>query len=242
MVLDAAGRQVLVELCRVEEGVLARALPSRGREEEVAGWDTAGMPRGVWRAGGAVVGPWWGRWRSDVACVRHGAPGCRYGWYAARWKRACERHARWGPDADADGVPEHLALHEVPEVVRAQRRWAGMTRRAARSGVDPGEVFGVAWAVVCRWWESAPAWEREEIWPRRLHAVAGGDAGDDFLWRRVAGRDAVTFPDSRIAPAVTGSRPLAEFCFEAWVRATSSVDCFYIDQVYIEFHVDTRSG
>ncbi|WP_126644121.1 hypothetical protein [Embleya hyalina] len=106
------------------------------------------------------------------------------------------RHARWGPDADADEVPEHLDLREVPEVVQARRRWAGVVRRATRAGVDPSEVFGVAWAVVCRWWESALSWEREVIWPRRLHAVAGGDAGGDFAWWRVVGRDAVVFPEA----------------------------------------------
>ncbi|MFE5332181.1 hypothetical protein ACFRCG_37945, partial [Embleya sp. NPDC056575] len=31
-------------------------------------------------------------------------------------------------------------------------RWAGVERRAARGGVDAGEVFGIAWAVVCRRW------------------------------------------------------------------------------------------
>ncbi|MFD7623460.1 DNA-binding protein, partial [Streptomyces sp. NPDC059802] len=38
-------------------------------------------------------------------------------------------------------------------------------------------------------------WEREEIWPRRLHLVAGGDAGGDLEWWRVVGRDAVIFPE-----------------------------------------------
>ncbi|MET7304139.1 DNA-binding protein [Embleya sp. NPDC005575] len=193
-VLDTAGRQVLAQLCGVEEEVLARALPSWGREEdEVAGWGTAGMPRGMWRVGGAVVGPVAFGCRL-CAARRTGGP-VRVVRYAARWERVCVRHTRWSSDADADGVPEHLELHEVPEAVRAQRRWAGVARRAVRAGVDPGEVFGVAWAVVCRWWESALLWEREEVWPRRLHAVAGGDAGGDFEWWRVVGRDAVTFPE-----------------------------------------------
>ncbi|MFE2867028.1 hypothetical protein [Embleya sp. NPDC059259] len=66
-------------------------------------------------------------------------------------------------------------------------------------------MFGVAWAVVCRWWESALQWEREEIRPRRLHAVAGGDAGGDFEWWRVVGRDAVTFPEVvAVADALLG--------------------------------------
>ncbi|WP_406292069.1 DNA-binding protein [Embleya sp. NBC_00896] len=193
VVLDAAGRRVLVELCGVGEEVLGRALPSWGREEdEVAGWGTAGMPQGMWRVGGAVVGPVAFGCRL-CAARRTGGP-VRVVRYAARWERVCVRHGRWGLDADAGGVPEHLDLREVPEVV-ARRRWAGVARRAARAGVGPGKVFGVAWAVVCRWWESALHWEREEVWPQRLHAVAGGDAGGDFGWWRVVGRDAVVFPE-----------------------------------------------
>ena len=58
VVLDAAGRRVLTELCRAGEEALARALPSWGREEdEAAGWGTAGVPQGLWRVGGAVAGP-----------------------------------------------------------------------------------------------------------------------------------------------------------------------------------------
>ncbi|WP_439673364.1 hypothetical protein [Embleya sp. MST-111070] len=79
-------------------------------------------------------------------------------------------------------------------------------------------MFGVAWAVVCRWWESVLTWEREEIWPRRLHAVAGGDAGGDFAWWRVVGRDAVVFPEVvAVADAFGGASgtvapPLAWHC------------------------------
>jgi len=48
VVLDAAGRRTLMELCGVEEEVLARALPSWGREEgEAAGWGTVGVPQAV---------------------------------------------------------------------------------------------------------------------------------------------------------------------------------------------------
>ncbi|MFE3947530.1 DNA-binding protein [Streptomyces sp. NPDC059118] len=98
-------------------------------------------------------------------------------------------------DADADQPHEYLDLRGVPEVAAAQRRWAGVVRRAVRAGVDSGEVFGLAYAVVARWWEGAYGWEREEIWPRRLHLVAGGDAGVDLEWWRVVGRDAVIFPE-----------------------------------------------
>ncbi|MEU6242787.1 hypothetical protein [Streptomyces sp. NPDC047024] len=37
--------------------------------------------------------------------------------------------------------------------------------------------------------------ERETIWPRRLHQVAGGDAGGDLERWRVVGRDVVVFPE-----------------------------------------------
>ncbi|WP_324605958.1 hypothetical protein [Streptomyces sp. CNS654] len=46
-----------------------------------------------------------------------------------------------------------------------------------------------------RWWDQAFGWERETIWPRRLHLVAGGDAGGDLEWWRIVGRDAVVFPE-----------------------------------------------
>lgn len=96
--------------------------------------------------------------------------------YAARWERVCVRHGRWQLDADADQPLEDLDLRGVPEVVAAQRRWAGVARRAVRAGAECGEVFALAHAVVARWWDEALYWEREEIWPRRLHQVAGGDA------------------------------------------------------------------
>jgi hypothetical protein len=55
----------------------------------------------------------------------------------------------------------------------------------------------LAHAVVCRWWGQALAWERERIWPVRLHQVAGGDAAADgkFWWWRAVARDAVIFPE-----------------------------------------------
>jgi hypothetical protein len=72
-----------------------------------------------------------------------------------------------GLDADADRAPEHLELREVPVVAR----W---------------------W---CRWWDPALWWGREEVWPRRLHAVAGGNAGDDLERWRVIRSDTAVFPE-----------------------------------------------
>ncbi|MFE2302450.1 hypothetical protein ACFXAW_30150 [Streptomyces sp. NPDC059445] len=43
--------------------------------------------------------------------------------------------------------------------------------------MEPEQVFALAHVVVARWWDEALSWEREEIWPRRLHRLAGGDAG-----------------------------------------------------------------
>lgn len=56
-------------------------------------------------------------------------------------------------------------------------------------------MFGLAHAVVARWWEQAYGWERETVWPRRLHQVADGDAGGDLERWRIVGRDAVVFPE-----------------------------------------------
>ncbi|MFF5408597.1 hypothetical protein ACFY8K_37935 [Streptomyces misionensis] len=104
------------------------------------------------------------------------------------------RHGRWPLDADADQPLEHLDLQGLPEVVAAQRRWLLVGRRAVRAGAEPERVFALARGVAARWWEQAYGWERETIWPRRLHLVAGADAGVLERWR-VVGRDAVVFPE-----------------------------------------------
>ncbi|WP_406841109.1 DNA-binding protein [Streptomyces sp. AHU1] len=116
--------------------------------------------------------------------------------YVPRWRRVCIRHGRWLLDADADQPLEHLALRQLPEVVAAQRRWAKVARRAVGAGVEPEQVFALAHAVVARWWDEALSWEREEIWPRRLHRLAGGDAGTELAWWRIVGRDAAVFPEA----------------------------------------------
>lgn len=94
---------------------------------------------------------------------------------------------------------EYLDLRGCPQVVAAQQRWAGVARRAHRAGVEPGQVFGLASAVVCRWWEESVHWEQEQIWPARLHQVAGARAGTDpaqgLGWWRAMARDALVFPE-----------------------------------------------
>ncbi|GAB2884996.1 DNA-binding protein [Streptomyces mayteni] len=194
VLLNAAGRRLLVQLCGVEEVVLARALPSWGRDESAFA-DQDDGPRAVWRVGGTVVGPV--VFGCRLCAARRTGVAVRVVRYAQRWERLCGRHGRWGLDADADHGLEHLDVRSVPEVVAARRRWVGVTRRATRAGVGPERVFGLAYAVVCRWWEQALEWEPERIWPARLHAVAGGDAtaGGRFWWWRVVARDAVIFPE-----------------------------------------------
>ncbi|MFJ2847751.1 hypothetical protein ACIPD2_40010 [Streptomyces griseofuscus] len=61
--------------------------------------------------------------------------------------------------------------------------------------MEPQQAFTLAHAVVARWWEQALYWEQEEIWPRRLHHLAGGNAGSRLAWWRVVGRDAALFPE-----------------------------------------------
>lgn len=84
----------------------------------------------------------------------------------------------------------------------AQRRWAKVARRAARAGAEPERVFALAYAVVTRWWEQALHWEREVVWPRRLHQVAGGNAGTELERWRIVGRDTVIFPEVAVADAL----------------------------------------
>ncbi|MET7665908.1 DNA-binding protein [Streptomyces sp. NPDC005463] len=193
VLLNAAGRQLLAGLCGVKEDVLARALPSWARKDAKLPAEEDGVPAAAWRIGGAVAGPVAFGCRL-CAARRTGTTG-RVVRYAPLWSRVCGRHGRWLLDADTDQPLEHLDVRHLPEVVAAQRRWAGVARRAVRAGAEPERVFALAHAVVARWWEQALHWERETIWPRRLHHVAGGDAGSDLERWRVVGRDAVVFPE-----------------------------------------------
>lgn len=193
MLLNALGRQVLAAVCGVEEYVLARALPSWGQEDAKLSAGKDGVPAAAWRIGGAVAGP--AAFGCRLCVARRTGTAVRVVRYAPRWERVCVRHGRWLLDADADQVLEHLDLRSLPEVVAAQRRWAKVARRAVRAGAQPERVFALAHAVVARWWEQALSWEREVIWPRRLHQVAGGNAGTELEWWRIVGRDAVVFPE-----------------------------------------------
>ncbi|MFD8233043.1 hypothetical protein ACFV20_14350 [Streptomyces sp. NPDC059696] len=172
--------------------MLARALPSWGEEDAQLRVEDED-PLGLWRVGGAVAGPVaFGR---RLCTARRTGAAVRVVRYAPRWERVCMRHGRWLLDADAHQPLEHLDLRGLPEVVEAQRRCARVARRAVRAGAETERVFALARAVMARWWEQAFGWEREAIWPRRLHHVAGGDAGGDLERWRIVGRHAVVFPE-----------------------------------------------
>ncbi|KPI22257.1 hypothetical protein OV320_1668 [Actinobacteria bacterium OV320] len=193
VLLNAAGRQLLAGLCGVEEDVLARALPSWGQEDAKLSAGKNGVPAAAWRTGGAVAGPV--AFGCRLCAARRTGTAVRVVRYAPRWERACIRDGRWLLDADADQPLEHLDVRGVPEVAAAQRRWTGVARRAVQAGAEPERVFALAYAVVARWWEQALHWEREAVWPRRLHQVAGGNTGTELERWRIVGRDAVVFPE-----------------------------------------------
>ncbi|MFF3336934.1 DNA-binding protein [Streptomyces sp. NPDC002888] len=193
VLLNAAGRQLLAGPCGVTEDVLARALPSWGQEDAKLPAGKNGVPAAAWRIGGAVAGLV--AFGCRLCAARRTGTAGRVVRYASRWQRVCVRHGQWLLDADADQPLEHLDLRGVPEVAAAQRRWAGVARRAVRAGAEPERVFALAHAVVARWWEQALNWDRETVWPRRLHQVAGGNAGGDLARWRIVGRDAVVFPE-----------------------------------------------
>ncbi|MFI7296918.1 DNA-binding protein [Streptomyces sp. NPDC050121] len=208
IVLNEAGRAVLAELCRVEPAVLARALPAFTVDDpKISTGREAALPQARWRAASAVAEEAAFACRSCTA--RRTGRAQRAVRYLPRWQRVCVRHGRWLLDADADQPLEHLDLRGVPEVAAAQRQWAGVARRAVRAGVAAEQAFTVAHAVVARWWDEALHWEQEEIWPHRLHRVAGGNAGPRLGWWRIAGRDPVIFPevvavaDALLDPAMT---------------------------------------
>ncbi len=194
VLLIAAGRALLARLCGIDEETLRHALPSWEHEEDgLSSPAKADAPQALWRAGSAVIGPV--AFGCRLCTGRRTGQSVRVVRYAERWERVCGRHRRWLLDADADQPLENLDLRGSPETVAAQRRWGAVGRRAQRAGVEPGKVFALARAVVCRWWEHSLHWEQEEMWPHRLQQASCGKVGGDVeRWRAVA-RDAVIFPE-----------------------------------------------
>jgi hypothetical protein len=201
VLLNPAGRQLLARLGGVDEQDLVRALPafgddpqpaSPGRPGKAAG---SGKPAGWWKV--ASAGPHgpvaYGCRLCTAARTGHDTVVVRY---VAPWQRVCTRHQRWMLTCGDGHRHRNLDLRAAPEIAAAQQAWPKVARTAAAAGADPGRVFALAHAVVCAWWEQALEWEPERIWPARLHAVAGGDAGQRFWWWRIIARDAVAFPET----------------------------------------------
>ncbi|MBL1090478.1 TniQ family protein [Streptomyces sp. 9-7] len=214
IVLNEAGRGVLAELCGVEPTVLARALPAFTVDDpKISTGREAALAQARWRSAGAVAGE--AAFACRLCTARRTGQAPRAVRYVPRWQRVCVRHGRWLLDADADQPLEHLDLRGVPEVAAAQRRWAGVARRAVRAGVEAEQAFTVAHAVVARWWEQALHWEQEEIWPHRLHWLAGGNAGPRLGWWRIVGRDAAIFPEVVTVAQVLLEPEMAELAWQA---------------------------
>ncbi|WP_230424323.1 TniQ family protein [Streptomyces radicis] len=224
ILFNPAGQQLLARVGGAAPASLARALPSWARgPADVA---EAGEPEPLarWRVASAAGGPVAFGCRLCVA--RRTGRADAVVRYAQGWQRVCGRHHRWLLDADGGCGLEYLNLSGCPEVEAAQRRWGVVARRASRVGLEPEQVWSVASAVVCRWWDQALEWELERIWPARLHMVAGGDATADgrFWWWRAVARDAVVFPEVVTVAGTLGDPAMAELVWrdsgggDRWVR------------------------
>lgn len=201
VLLDAVAQEQLAGWCGVPAGHLARALPSwaagppalAGREGDGRGWMR-------WHTGGLEWGPVVAG--CGLCAARRGAGG-RVWVYGPQWRRLCVRHGRWLLEP---GMGHPLGWVDVAPVAgelgRAQRRWARVARAAQEGGAAPREVFALARAVVCWWWEREEFWAREAVWGPRLEqvrAAAVWRVGDRAGWGmeqwRLLMRDAVVFPE-----------------------------------------------
>ncbi|MCT9010509.1 Helicase associated domain protein [Streptomyces rhizosphaerihabitans] len=133
--------------------------------------------------------------------------------YRQPWQRWCGRQGRW-LFAVGDGHPLEFADVSTlgAELAQANRRWGRV--KTAAAGAAPGEVFALARAVVCRWWELEDFWARETVWGPRLAGVAestqrrcGNVPGwGEAQWRLLV-RDCVVFPEVvAVAAALVDTR------------------------------------
>ncbi|MFF3467584.1 Helicase associated domain protein [Streptomyces sp. NPDC002619] len=90
----------------------------------------------------------------------------------------------------------------VAELVRALRVWGRVARAGVAAGAVPRDVFELARAVVCGWWEQEEFWEREAAWGSRLEQVVAATrrwcpdpAGWGVQQWRLLVRDVVVFPE-----------------------------------------------
>ncbi|MFF7763970.1 transposase [Streptomyces griseorubiginosus] len=200
VLLDSVAQEEVAGWCRVPVGHLARALPSwSAGPQALADRDGRGWMR--WRAGVLEWGPV--VLGCGLCAARRGGGWQRVWVYGPQWRRLCVRHGRWLLEP---GGGHPLRWVEVAglggELGRAQRRWAGVARAAGEAGAAPQEVFALARAVVCWWWEREEFWARETVWGPRLEQVMTATArraGDPVGWGveqwRLLVRDAVVFPE-----------------------------------------------
>ncbi|WP_406349826.1 Helicase associated domain protein [Streptomyces sp. NBC_00658] len=201
VLLNTAAQAQIAAWCQTPADHLARALPSwmagLAAFDEQAG-DGRGWAR--WRVGAREWGPV--SFGCRLCTARRGGWPQRVWLYGPRWRRVCERHARWLLDVGDGHALEFLDVGGLGELAAAQARWPRVARRAGHAEVDPSVVFAVARAVVCGWWQQEGFWEREHVWRRRLERVAAQtirahpavSGWPVTCWRLVA-RDAVVFPE-----------------------------------------------
>ena len=195
VLLDPAGQDLLAALCQTDPHTLQRALPAWAKGPTAfTSTSSLGRPQARWQSGAAAHGPVAYACRPCTA-QRTGHPVTAMR-YREGWQCVCRRHQRWTLGAGDGHDLEYLDLRACPEITAAQHEWPVVVRRAVAAGVAPEAVFAVARAVVCQWWDLALEWNDEQIWPTRLHALAGGDAGETFWWWRAVTREAATFPET----------------------------------------------
>ncbi|MFE9839078.1 TniQ family protein [Streptomyces sp. NPDC005551] len=218
---DEAGQEQLEELSGIPQTRLARALPTW--QQGPAAFAPAGGARCA-SGGRAADGPWpgglaAGRVRfQDARTFGSVAIACRlctarrtgHPVHAVRylplWRRVCHRHQHWQSDAEPGHgeQPGWLDVATCPEIGHAQQRWPALARHAARRGHDPRRAFTLARTIVLGWWQQAPAWQAERIWPARVHRLTHGAAdGPETVWS-AAVRDAAVLPETiALAQALT---------------------------------------
>ncbi|MFF0143074.1 transposase [Streptomyces sp. NPDC005227] len=223
ILLDERAQAQLAAWCQIPGVHLARALPSwtAGPNAHVRhggdGRGGGGLGRARWQVGQLEWGPV--VFACRLCAARRGAGRERVWMYRPRSRRLCTRHGRWLLEADRGHLVECLDVTGLSgELGRAQRWWGRVAGAAEAGGVAPGEVFTLARAVVCGWWEREDFWAREAVWGPRLEGVVAAtrrrwDASavgwGEAQWRLLV-RDAVVFPEIVAVAAALVDRQLVE--------------------------------
>lgn len=182
VLLDANAQAQLAGWCGIPEGHLAAALPSWGPGAQA--FDSlAGGPgeqgRARWRAGVRDGGPV--VFACRLCAARRGAVGGRVRLFRRPWQRLCGRHGRWLLGVGEGHPWQNLDVGSLGgELERAQRRWGRVAAVTRGAGWSAGEVFALASAVVCGWWEQDGSGAGQvpgrgvEVWQARCAEVVAG--------------------------------------------------------------------